>query len=830
MNNCDVKLDKELIDFLRPFGEEVSFPAGATLFRRGDEGNSFYVITSGQIEARVPNGEDQAPVLNRLAAGDFFGETSLLTEAPITADLISASPVDLLVCPRDSFFSAMADSKEFGTAVSKALTSRSFVSADTTLGRHGHLEALNTLMGASILAQPLFTLSPAMKPIENFVESQPREGDKAIMIYGGAGTGKSYLASFIHRTRLGRDAPFVVVDCRSFCCEEVGSILFGAPRGPTRLACEGASAAEGSFGALYLARGGTLVLKHIDALALALQNLLLDHLQNAETPEGSRPLNLIATTRKNPGELEGGGLLHPRLAEMLEGTTLRMPNLCDRRRDILPLAFYYLQRCEGHSPFTFAPDAERKLLSYDFTYRNATELKEAVETATQVTESVDVGAEHLFLGPTDMGPPQELEIARSPLFRLLTSRPVMTLGRYVVLLSFLAVAGTSLLGPGAPEGRLANALIWGLWEPLLFLSFFSLGRVWCTLCPLSTAGKLLARIIHLDRPPPNWLKRNSGLVLVAGFAAIIWAEHYFVMIGNPFPSGLLLLLLFAAAGLFAVWYQRETWCQYACPLGGLGAALGISAVLNVKANRHICANYCTTHECYKGTAIKPGCPSSRHPLQGVEAHTCKLCLSCIDNCPHGAARLYIRPPLAGVWQLSDIGQPMVIFGFFLFFFVPAMLASQGHSWFTTNTGFAFTTLAAILGAHIAQRLVPATLEGYRGSRSTLLSRITLALVVLAWGPAMAYQARHVPGLTSVVIHLQDNTSLASHPPEIPVLFVVQVLFIVLAAVLSSICFWRIRHNAYTFLHTPWDLGWNTLALACFLYVTLNIFLVLPLPK
>jgi hypothetical protein len=173
---------------------------------------------------------------------------------------------------------------------------------------------------------------------------------------------------------------------------------------------------------------------------------------------------------------------------------------------------------------------------------------------------------------------------------------------------------------------------------------------------------------------------------------------------------------------------------------------------------------------------------------------------------------------------------MVTFGFFLLFFVPAMLASQGHSWFTTNAGFAFTTLAAILGAHTAQRLVPAMLEGYMGSRSTLLSRITLALVVLAWGPAMAYQARHIPGLPSLVIHFQHNASLASHPPEISVLFVVQVLFIVLAAILSSICFWRIRHESYTFLHTPWDLGWNALTLVCFLYVSLSILLVLPLPN
>jgi len=830
-SSCNVKLDRSLIDFLRPFGAEISFPEGANIVRRCDVGRAFYVITSGEVEVLIDAGGDDALEPNRLATGNFFGEVSLFTSTSVTADVVATGPVKILVCWRDNFFSAMESSTELARIIAKTLASRLAVSTDVTLGLHRRQKAFNTLMGAGVLAEPLFTLSPAMNSVENFVEDQTREGSRAILVHGGAGAGKAFLASVIHRTRFQEgDAPFVVVDCRSFCCEEVGSILFGSPGSPTRRTCDETAGSAGTFGALYLAGRGTLVLRHIDALGIPFQELLLSHLRDTEGSEEPGFLQLIATTRKNPEELEEGGLVHPRLAEILEGSIIRMPNLFERRRDILPLAFYYLQRCEGHGSFSFTPKAEKKLLSSDYGYRNATELREAVETATQVTDEVVIKAEHLFLGLGHTGAPRDFAVARSPFLRRLTNPGVIASGRAVVLLSLLTVMGASLLRPETPEGRLANALIWSLWEPLLFLSFFTLGRVWCTLCPLSSAGRFFGRLMHLDRPPPDWLRMNTGPILVAGFAAIIWAEHYFAMLENPLPSGFLLLLLFAGAGLFAIWYRRETWCRYACPLGGLGAALGIPALLTVRANRHICANYCTTNECYKGTGDSPGCPSSRHPLQGTEAHTCKLCLSCVKNCPHGAARLYIRPPLTGVWQLGDVGEPMVLFGFFLFFFGPAMLASQGNTWASTNMGFAVTTLAAVLFALITRRRAPSMLEGYAASRSVLLSRVSLALVVLAWGPAMAYQMRHVPGLSTFVLHLRSDALFAVHPREIPVLLIVQVLSICLAATLASICFWRVRHKASSFTHTTWDLGWKALALACALYVVLNVLLLLPAPS
>ena len=64
------------------------------MLRQDVSGGSFYVILSG--EARVViNGEDRA----LLTRGDFFGEISVLTDTPPTADVVAATVLRCLVVP-----------------------------------------------------------------------------------------------------------------------------------------------------------------------------------------------------------------------------------------------------------------------------------------------------------------------------------------------------------------------------------------------------------------------------------------------------------------------------------------------------------------------------------------------------------------------------------------------------------------------------------------------------------------------------------------------------------------------------------------------------------
>ena len=59
----------------------VKYPAGEAIYLEGEIGTEMYAIRSGEIEiGREPREESRPPAL--LRRGDFFGETSLLEDAP----------------------------------------------------------------------------------------------------------------------------------------------------------------------------------------------------------------------------------------------------------------------------------------------------------------------------------------------------------------------------------------------------------------------------------------------------------------------------------------------------------------------------------------------------------------------------------------------------------------------------------------------------------------------------------------------------------------------------------------------------------------------------
>ena len=67
-------------------------------------------------------------------------------------------------------------------------------------------------------------------------------------------------------------------------------------------------------------------------------------------------------------------------------------------------------------------------------------------------------------------------------------------------------AGTSAIA------RYANGAVWMLWEPAVFGLFLLVGSLWCTVCPLSSAGRAIQRRFSSQivngplwaRVPLNW--------------------------------------------------------------------------------------------------------------------------------------------------------------------------------------------------------------------------------------------------------------------------------------------------------------------------------------
>jgi CRP-like cAMP-binding protein len=66
--------------------DEERHARGERVLRQGLSGSAFYVILAGEAAVRI-DGQERA----RLAAGEFFGEISILTGEPVGADVVALS-------------------------------------------------------------------------------------------------------------------------------------------------------------------------------------------------------------------------------------------------------------------------------------------------------------------------------------------------------------------------------------------------------------------------------------------------------------------------------------------------------------------------------------------------------------------------------------------------------------------------------------------------------------------------------------------------------------------------------------------------------------------
>ena len=75
--------------------EEISFPAAATIFSQGDQGDSFYLIQNGAVQVLLESGAEKSEVVAILGARDWFGEMALLSGEPRSATIRTVKETSL---------------------------------------------------------------------------------------------------------------------------------------------------------------------------------------------------------------------------------------------------------------------------------------------------------------------------------------------------------------------------------------------------------------------------------------------------------------------------------------------------------------------------------------------------------------------------------------------------------------------------------------------------------------------------------------------------------------------------------------------------------------
>lgn len=92
---------------------------GYVLAERGQPGSGMFVILDGNVEVDVP---DHEPIV--IGPGEFFGELSLLTDAPRVARVHAATPVRGLAIGRSVFTGLLHDEPAIAVAMLPVLARR----------------------------------------------------------------------------------------------------------------------------------------------------------------------------------------------------------------------------------------------------------------------------------------------------------------------------------------------------------------------------------------------------------------------------------------------------------------------------------------------------------------------------------------------------------------------------------------------------------------------------------------------------------------------------------------------------------------------------------
>jgi len=98
------EMDENEVAGIRAIMDEVKFKAGQVIIREGEVGGLFYVITEGEVQIAIANADGEQIILQEIGPGGFFGELSMLTNAPRAAQVKALEDVTLLALERQEFF------------------------------------------------------------------------------------------------------------------------------------------------------------------------------------------------------------------------------------------------------------------------------------------------------------------------------------------------------------------------------------------------------------------------------------------------------------------------------------------------------------------------------------------------------------------------------------------------------------------------------------------------------------------------------------------------------------------------------------------------------
>jgi two-component system, NtrC family, response regulator len=242
------------------------------------------------------------------------------------------------------------------------------------------------ILGKSVLFQESVALAKKVAPT-----------DASVLLLGETGTGKEVFAQAIHNESRRNRKPFLALNCSAFGRELLESELFGHKAGAFT------SASKDKRGLIEEADGGTLFLDELGEMHIELQAKLLRVLETNEfikvgdTKSTRVNVRVIAATNRDIQQEVSEGKFREDLFYRINGFTIHLPALRDRKKDIPVLAEYFLH--------LFAQKTNRHInkINIDFLDHlqnhewkgNIRELKNVMERACILASSEELTVESL---------------------------------------------------------------------------------------------------------------------------------------------------------------------------------------------------------------------------------------------------------------------------------------------------------------------------------------------------------------------------------------------------------------------------------------------------
>jgi len=241
---------------------------------------------------------------------------------------------------------------------------------------------------------PPLVRDAAMKRLYDMVD-RIAPSDLSVLLLGETGVGKEIVAEAIHARSVRADGPFVRLNCSAIAESLVESELFGHEKG----AFTGAH--QTKRGILEMADGGTAFLDEVGELPVAVQAKLLRVLEDGTVQRvgglSPRPIDVrfVAATNRDLKRATEDGSFRPDLYFRLNGISLSIPPLRERREEIGPLAVRFARRAvrEGEPPNI--ADAAMALLKEHAWPGNVRELRNVVERAAVLSAGGTILPSHL---------------------------------------------------------------------------------------------------------------------------------------------------------------------------------------------------------------------------------------------------------------------------------------------------------------------------------------------------------------------------------------------------------------------------------------------------